>query len=51
MYIKFVWFFFSYHVLRTVILVQKKDWKTHRLVCKPVAVAASSDVASVRTQK
>ncbi len=23
-------------------LVQKEDWKTHRLVCKPVAVATST---------
>ena len=25
--------------------MQKEDWKTHKLVCKPVAVAAS-DAAS-----
>ncbi len=36
-----------YHLLFLVIcLEQKEDWQTHKLVCKPVAVAASAtDVA------
>jgi hypothetical protein len=27
--------------------MQKEDWKTHKLVCKPVAVVASSSSADV----
>ena len=43
--------FFISFIVYGYVLVQKDDWKTHKLVCKPVAVSAAAADAAAAAQK